>query len=189
MLIRHADPELDAARCAAIYAPFVEDSPASFEEHAPTASEYASRIARLNRTHAFLIADDDARIAGFAYAGPHRDRHAFRWACEASIYLDPAYHRRGLGRRIYGALFELLGQQGYRTVVAGITVPNDASVGLHEACGFAPVGVFPRIGWKAGAWRDVAWMVRHLGPDPADEPEPPAIGPPVRLAAPIETTS
>lgn len=186
MQIRHADPETDAEGCVAVYAPFVDGSPVSFEDRPPTVAEYSRRIARLSRTHAFLVADDDGRVAGFAYAGPHRDREAYRWSCEATVYLDPAVHRRGLGRMLYSALFTLLEQQGYRTVVAGITVPNDASIGLHEACGFTQVGVFPRIGWKAGAWRDVAWLVRDLGPGPEAEPEPPPIGPPVRLPAPVE---
>lgn len=186
MLIRHADPEMDAEGCVAVYTPFVRDSAASFESRPPTVAGYRQRIARLNRTHAFLVADDRGRVAGFAYGGPHRDREAYGWSCEVTIYLEASYHRRGLGRSLYTTLFDLLERQGYRTMVAGITVPNDASVGLHTACGFSHVGVFPRIGFKAGAWRDVAWLVRHLGPDPTSESDPAPVGAPVRLLAPIE---
>jgi L-amino acid N-acyltransferase YncA len=186
MLIRHGDPASDAAGCAAVYAPFVDGSPVSFEESPPSALEYSKRIERLNRTHAFLVADDDGRVAGFAYAGPHRERPAYRWSCESTVYLDPSYHRKGLGRALYTVLFDLLERQGYVTVLAGITVPNDASVGLHEACGFTMIGAFPRIGWKAGSWRNVAWMSRHLGLETEDEREPASPGAPVRLSAPIE---
>lgn len=186
MLIRHAEPERDAPGCVAVYGPFVEDSPVSFEEEVPSVEEYARRIERLNRTHAFLVADDGGRLAGFAYAGPHRERAAYRWSCEATVYLDPAYHRRGLGRALYSHLFGLLEARGYRTVVAGVTVPNDASIGLHQACGFIQIGIFPGIGWKAGSWRNVAWLYRPLGPVTESAVEPPSPGPPVRLPAPIE---
>jgi L-amino acid N-acyltransferase YncA len=186
MQVRHADAERDAAACLDIYARFVDGSPVSFEEQAPSLSEFTLRIERLTRTHAFLVADDDGRIAGYAYAGPHRDRPAYRWATEASVYIDPDYHRRGIGRALYKSLFELLVQQGYRLVVTGITVPNDGSVGLHRACGFADVGIYKRIGWKAGAWRDVLWLAKQLGPDSFESEPPPSPGAPVRLARPIE---
>ncbi|HTW12466.1 MAG TPA: GNAT family N-acetyltransferase [Solirubrobacteraceae bacterium] len=186
MLIRHADPEPDAPACLAIYTPFVVDSPVSFEDAPPSLHEFAARIERLNRTHAFLVAEDDGRIAGFAYAGPHRAREAYRWAVEATVYLHPDYHRQGLGRALYGPLFELLQRQGYRTVLAGIATPNPASHGLHRALGFEEVGVYRRIGWKAGAWRDVMWLAKQLGPDTDETQTPPSPGPPQRLAQPIE---
>jgi phosphinothricin acetyltransferase len=186
MQVRHAVAERDAAACLEIYSRFVDDSPVSFEEQSPSLSEFSQRIERLTRTHAFLVADDGGRVAGYAYAGPHRDRPAYRWATEATVYIAPASHRRGIGGALYGTLFELLEGQGYRSVLAGITVPNDGSVGLHRACGFEDVGIYRRIGWKAGAWRDVLWMAKQLGAD-TFEPDPPASpGPPVHLARPIE---
>lgn len=186
MQVRHVDAERDAAACLDIYARFVDDSPVSFEERAPSLSDFVLRIKRLTRTHAFLVADDRGQVAGYAYAGPHRDRPAYRWATEATVYVHPDYHRQGVGRALYLPLFELLERQGYRSVLAGITVPNDGSVGLHRACGFEEVGLYRRIGWKAGAWRDVLWMVKQLGRDTFETEPPPSPGPPVHLAQPID---
>jgi phosphinothricin acetyltransferase len=186
MLIRHADPALDAAACLEIYGPFAQDTPISFEDRAPSVAELERRIDRVSRTHAFLVAEDDGQIAGFAYAGTHRERPAYRWSTECSVYIAAAHRGRGLGRALYGALFPLLEQQGYRTILAGVTLPNPASIGLHTALGFTEVGVYRRIGWKAGAWRDVVWLARALGPETLDDDEPPSPGAPVRLAAPIE---
>jgi phosphinothricin acetyltransferase len=185
MVIRHADPERDAPGCLEIYARYVLDTATSFEETVPGLSEFSQRIARVNRTHAYLVAEDDGRIAGYAYAGVHRERAAYRWTCECTVYIDPDYHRRGLGRALYTPLFELLERQGYRLMLAGITLPNDGSAGLHGALGFEEIGVYRRIGWKAGAWRDVLWMAKQLGPDTFETEQPPSPGPPQRLAAPL----
>jgi L-amino acid N-acyltransferase YncA len=187
MLIRHADPTTDAAGCLDIYGPFAADSPASFEDGAPGLRNYEHRIERINRTHAFLVAEDsDGTIAGFAYAGTHRDRPAYRWTVEASVYLGERYRGRGLGKALYEPLFALIEEQGYRMVLAGITVPNAASEALHRSLGFEEVGVYKRIGWKAGGWRDVIWLARQLGPDTHESETPPSPGAPVRLAQPIE---
>src|SRR5579875_2355725 len=113
MLIRHAAPE-DARGCLEVYAPFANGTAVSFEHQAPSLDEYAQRITRVSRTHAFLVAEEGSAIAGFAYAGVHRERQAYRWSCEVSVYLGPDYLRRGLGRALYETLFPLLEQQGYR---------------------------------------------------------------------------
>jgi phosphinothricin acetyltransferase len=174
MLIRPADPERDAAACLAIYAPFVAGSAVSFEEVPPTEPEFTARIERLSGSHAFLVAEDDAgAVAGFAYGGPHRERAAYRWATEVSVYLDAAHRGQRLGTRLYAALSERLVSRGYRVALAGITLPNAASVALHESCGFTRVGAYERIGFKAGAWRDVLWLTRQLVPDSVDD-DPPA---------------
>ena len=128
----------------------------------------------------------DGEIAGFAYAGAHRERPAYRWTAEASVYLGERHRGRGLGRALYEPLFALLEEQGYRIILAGIAVPNPASVALHTSVGFEEVGVYRRIGWKAGDWRDVMWMSRQLGPDTHEAQTPPSPGAPVRLAHPIE---
>jgi L-amino acid N-acyltransferase YncA len=167
MRVRPADAARDGARCAAIYAPFVEGSAVSFEYSAPTAEELARRIERYSATHAWLVAEDDERVVGFAYATPHRERDAYRWATEVSIYIDPAHHRRGAGRALYRELFEVLGGRGYRIALAGIALPNEASIALHESLGFEPIGVYRAIGWKDGAWRDVGWWQLQLGPQNA----------------------
>jgi L-amino acid N-acyltransferase YncA len=171
MLIRPATPE-DAAACAAIYAPFVHASVVSFEEVAPDADTFATRIAHLTATHPWLVAEFDERVVGFAYGCPHRERAAYRWAADVSIYLDPVHQRRGIGRALYEALFARLRAQRFQVACAGITLPNDASVGLHESLGFEPVGIYRGIGWKAGAWRDVGWWQLRLLP-PLDDDAPP----------------
>lgn len=185
MLIRHATAD-DAAGCLEIYLPYADGTAVSFEDRAPSLHEMRQRIERISRTHAFLVAQDAGRIAGFAYAGEHRARAAYRWATEVSVYLGGEYQGRGIGRALYEPLFALVQQQGYRTLLAGIALPNPASVGLHRALGFAEVGTYRRIGWKAGAWRDVVWLSRQLGPDTHETEPPPSPGPPVRLPQPIE---
>jgi L-amino acid N-acyltransferase YncA len=185
MLIRHAAPE-DAAGCLSVYAPFANETAVSFEHEAPSVAEYEQRITRVNRTHAFLVADEGGTVAGFTYAGVHRERMSYRWTCEVSVYLGAAFRGRGLGRALYEALFALLERQGYRMLLAGITMPNPESVGLHKSLGFDEVGVYSRIGWKAGDWRDVMWLARQLGPETHEREMPPPPGPPVRLLQPIE---
>lgn len=177
-MIRDADPDRDAAACAAIYAPFVSESAVSFEEDAPSAKEMAQRIRRIGATHPWLVAERerDGRIVGFAYGSAHRARAAYRWAADVTVYVDAASRRRGIGRALYEALLARLREQGFHVAVAGITVPNDASVGLHEALGFELVGIHRGIGWKAGAWRDVGWWQLRLRPaqDRPAEPFAPA---------------
>jgi L-amino acid N-acyltransferase YncA len=129
----------------------------SFEEVAPDASEMARRIERLSATHAWLVFERDGAVAGYAYACPHRERAAYRWAADVSVYVDPAHRRTGVGRALYLELLGILREQGKRVATAGITLPNDASVALHESLGFELVGVFRGIGWKGGSWRDVGW--------------------------------
>src|SRR5579875_4163677 len=162
----------DAAACAAIYAPYVEGTAVTFESVPPTPEEMAGRIAAALATHAWLVLVDDGRVVGYDYGGPHKSRAAYRWSCEVSVYLEPGRRRTGAGRALYEALFARLEQRGYRMLVAGMTLPNEASAGLHRAFGFEPVGVWRKIGWKLGAWHDVAWMQRPIGEstDPPAEP-------------------
>jgi L-amino acid N-acyltransferase YncA len=169
--VRDATPE-DAAACAAVYAPYVTDTAISFESVPPTAAQMAERIRAAQRWHAWVVLEDDGRVVGYAYGGPHKERAAYRWACEVSVYLEPGRRRSGAGRALYTALFDRLAARGYRMLVAGMTLPNPASEGLHRAMGFTPVGVYRRIGWKHGAWHDVAWVQRPLGPDGAPPSDP-----------------
>ena len=177
MRVRQAEASRDASACADIYAPFVLETAVSFEERPPDAAEFAERIKKVTARYPWLVAEDDGRIVGFAYATSHRERAAYRWAVDVAIYIDPGQHGRGIGRALYEALFELLEDQGYRVAVAGIALPNPASVALHEKLGFEPVGVYRQIGFKHGAWHDVAWYQRALasaGSGPPAEPNPPA---------------
>jgi len=177
-MIRDADPQRDAAACVAIYAPYVESSPISFEERPPGAAEMAARIERTRATHPWLVAEPAGEVVAYAYACPHRERPAYRWAVDVSVYVGSDRRGQGHGRALYEALFDRLRRQGIHTACAGITLPNEASVGLHEALGFEQVATFRRIGWKAGAWRDVGWWQLQLAlagdDDLAGDGAPPA---------------
>jgi phosphinothricin acetyltransferase len=162
----------DAAACAAIYAPYVTGSAITFETDPPSLAEMAERIEAISRTHAWLVLEDAGRVVGYAYGALFNGRRAYRWVCEVSVYLEPGRRRTGGGRALYEALLPALVDRGYRVAVAGMTLPNDASVGLHCAMGFEPVGTFRRIGFKHGSWHDVAWVQRSIGggEDPPAEP-------------------
>lgn len=166
MRIRDATAD-DGAACAAIYAPYVTDTAITFEYEPPSATDMAGRIAVAQQSHAWLVLEDEGRIVGYAYGGRHKERAAYRWACEVSVYLELGRRRGGGGRALYEALLQRLTDRGFRSAVAGMTLPNDASAGLHAALGFEPVGTYRRIGWKLGAWHDVAWVQRELGPSGA----------------------
>ncbi|WP_020501114.1 GNAT family N-acetyltransferase [Sciscionella marina] len=158
LLIRDAD-KADAAACAEVYAAYVRDTVISFETTPPGAEEMAERIAA---AHVWLVAEDEGTVLGYAYAGRFMARAAYQWACEVSVYLDPQHRRAGLGKALYGVLLPRLTTLGFTTAVAGMTLPNEASAGLHRAMGFEPVGTYRRIGWKFGAWHDVAWTQLSL---------------------------
>jgi L-amino acid N-acyltransferase YncA len=169
-----AASERDAAACAAIYAPYVTDTPITFETDPPSPAEMAKRIAAASRDHAWLVLEDNGRVVGYAYGGPFNSRPAYRWACEVSVYLELGRRSTGGGRALYDELFTRLATRGFRIAVAGMTLPNEASVALHEAMGFEPVGTYRRIGFKFGAWHDVAWTQRILNDDSyASEDGPP----------------
>ncbi|HSJ08096.1 MAG TPA: arsinothricin resistance N-acetyltransferase ArsN1 family B [Longimicrobiales bacterium] len=167
--------DADAPAVAAIYAPAVTASAASFELEPPDADEMARRMAETQRRTPWLVCERDGRVAGYAYAGRHRDRPAYRWSVEVSAYVSPDARRTGLGRALYTSLFAVLRLQGFRSAFAGITLPNHPSQALHRAVGFERVGVFPRIGYKHGAWHDVEWLCLALLPHVAEPPEPVAL--------------
>ncbi|WP_233498409.1 GNAT family N-acetyltransferase [Blastococcus sp. TF02A-26] len=169
MLIRDAVPA-DAARCAEVYAPYVTGGAVSFELEPPSAADMAERIARAQVAHAWLVAERDGRVVGYAYGGEWMSRAAYRWSCVVSVYLEPGLRRTGAGRALYEELFARLAGRGYRMALAGITLPNPASDGLHRALGFEPVGTFRQVGFKDGGWHDVAWSQRPL----TDDDGPPA---------------
>ena len=116
------------------------------------------------------MAADGGRVVGYAYGGPFSPRAGYRWSCGVSVYLELGLRRSGAGRALYEALFARLAERGYRMLLAGMTLPNDASEGLHRALGFEPAGIYRRVGWKHGSWHDVAWVQRGIG----DQTEPPA---------------
>ena len=177
MRVRLADAERDSARVAEIYRPAVEGNFISFEESAPTADEMADRMRKVLARLPWLVAEDESGlVVGYAYASPHRDRAAYRWSVDISVYVDPAWHRRGVGRLLYDELLERLRALGYVNVYAGVTLPNDGSVALHESIGMKRIGVYERVGYKLGAWRDVAWFGMRLA-EPATDPPAEPLGP------------
>jgi phosphinothricin acetyltransferase len=173
MLIRPADPDRDAAACAAIYAPSVEATPISFELVPPDAAEFARRIAKYSATHQFLVAEEGGEVIGYAYACRWAERAAYDWAVETSVYVAAAHHGKGVGRALYTELFERLAAQGFRIAVAGVTLPNPASIGLHESMGFEPIGSLRNIGFKQGRWHDVGYWQRSLASLGDGDPKPP----------------
>ena len=164
--------EADASSVAAIYAPYCNQTVISFEETAPTADEMAKRIRSISATRPWIVLEDDGAVVGYAYASLHNERAAYRWAVSTAIYISSLHQRRGAGRALYTTLFDVLRHLGYFTATAGITLPNAASVALHEAFGFALVGVYRDIGHKMGAWHDVAWYQASLQPMPARPSDP-----------------
>ena len=153
----------DAPAIQAIYAPFVTNSAISFEAVPPTVDEMVARIkSAQEQGFEFLVADRATNILGYAYAGAHRTRPAYRASVDVSAYLAPSAHRSGIGRRLYEHLLETLAEKGFHAAFAGITQPNAASVGLHEALGFTHVGTYREVGFKHGAWHDVGWWQRLL---------------------------
>ena len=165
----------DASAIAAIYAPYCESSVISFEDTAPSVEEMARRVASIGATKPWIVLEDNGAVAGYAYAAAHHERAAYRWSVSTAIYIDRARHRRGAGRALYTTLFALLRALGYRQATAGITLPNPASVGLHSAFGFAPVGVYRRIGFKRGSWHDVGWYQAEIQPGTDTPAEPRSI--------------
>jgi L-amino acid N-acyltransferase YncA len=165
--------ERDTEQIAAIYAPNVTDTIISFESEPPSADEMRRRIEGTLERYPWLVCERQGRVLGYAYAGAHGSRAAYRWSVDVSVYVHEEVHRRGVGRALYGSLFAALDLQGFYNAYAGATLPNPASVGLHESVGFRPVGVYRGVGYKLGAWHDVVWWHLPLRERVAD-PDPPA---------------
>jgi len=170
-VVRSAHPA-DAAACLAIYAPFVRETQVSFEVEVPTEEDFELRIRETMRDYPWLVAECGGRIAGYAYARRHRERGAYRWSVEVSVFVGDGCRRTGVGRALYSELFAILRRQGFANAYAGIALPNDASVSFHESMGFAPVGVYRKVGFKLGRWHDVGWWSLRLTDDEAAPVDP-----------------
>ncbi len=153
----------DAGALLAIYAHQVEVGVATFEIEPPSLGDFEARIAQTLRGWPWLVFEEQGVAVGYAYASGHRSRAAYQWTVEVSVYVREDFHKRGVGRALYGVLFEVLRHQGFAVALAGITLPNAGSVRLHESMGFEPVGVYKAVGFKFGAWRDVGWWSLNLG--------------------------
>lgn len=141
----------------AIYAPYITDNAISFELEVPTVEELWRRAEAILPVTPWLVAELDGRVAGYAYASPHRDRLAYQWTREVSVYVHPDYRKAGLATRLYSALFQIVRLQGFTNLLAGITQPNEPSVRFHEQMGFRLVGIYHQIGYKLGRYYDVGW--------------------------------
>lgn len=173
-IIRLAEAR-DGDALAAIYRPAVTEAAISFELDPPDGAEMARRVERITARTPWLVCvsgDTGGEVLGYAYASPHRDRAAYQWSVEVSAYVRSDMHRSGIARALYTSLFAILTHQGFRNAYAGITLPNAPSVGFHASMGFTPVGVYRGVGYKRGAWHDVAWLERPLAAR-VGEPAPP----------------
>lgn len=163
--------ESDAAAVLGIYAPYIESTPITFETDVPSLESFEARLRGYGETYPLIVAERSGALAGYAYAHRCGERAAYAWNAELSVYLDPRFRGAGIGRALCTALLDLLAAQGVRNVFSLITVPNAASIGLHEALGFALMGTQRQAGYKRGAWHDVAWYQKQIGSF-SNSPEP-----------------
>lgn len=157
----------DAGAISAIYAHYVDHSVVTFELTPPDAAEIAARMGHVLPRYPFLVAEQDGLVAGYAYAGKLYERAAYRWAAETTVYVAHDRHRQGIGQTLYAVLIATLAQQGFQTAIGKITLPNPASVALHETFGFVRSGVLGRVGYKQGGWHDVGIYQLELGTRPS----------------------
>lgn len=164
--------EADAQALLDIYAPYIDTS-VTFEYACPTAEEFAGRIRDIRAMYPYLLLEENGRAIGYAYAHRARDRAAYDWLVELSVYLNRTSTGQGLGKRLYGLLIDLLRMQGIRTAMSCVTAPNPASEALHASLGFHLAGTSRCAGYKNGQWHDVLWYEKPLAP--YDAPPPPVI--------------
>ena len=164
--------EDDAAQILGIYTRYVLGSAVSFEVEPPSVSQIQERIASTLAQFPWLVCEREGEVWGYASGSAHRSRAAYQWSVDCAVYIHPSCHRAGVGRGLYTALFGVLNLQGFYNAYAGITLPNPASVGLHESLGFQPVGIYHAVGYKLGAWHDVGWWHKSLRPGTSIPTEP-----------------
>ena len=154
--------EADADALLGIYGPYIRDTHISFEYEVPTNEAFKERVISTSSVFPWLVCLSDDKIVGYAYAGKHRDRTAYQWSCDATVYLSPSVLGKGLGRILYETLFEILRLQGYYNVFAGIGLPNDTSVAFHKKLGFEEIGIYKNVGFKNNKWHDTIWLQLSL---------------------------
>lgn len=174
--IRAAAPE-DAAALLTIYAPYVAETAVTFEYDVPTEAEFSRRIARTLERYPYLAAERRGELLGYAYAGPFKERSAYDWAVETTVYVRRDERRRGVGRALYGALERCLGAQGILNLNACVACPEREdeyltrdSIEFHRRMGYRTVGEFRQCGYKFGRWYNMVWMEKHIGEHRADQP-------------------
>ena len=169
--VRMAAPS-DAQGILDIYAPYVRESFCTFETEVPSHEQMVEKIENYSQTRPWLVCTVNNTLASYVYASGHRDRAAYQWCCESSVYTHDDFQGKGIALQLYKALFAILEMQGYRNVYAAITLPNEASIKLHEKCGFTHFATFENIGYKLGEWKDVGWWKLRLNEYDA-KPSPP----------------
>lgn len=152
----------DAARILEIYSPHITNSSTSFETDVPSIDEFKKRISEYTSKFPWIVYELDGKVVGYAYASAHRSRCAYEWSVESSVYVDPDFQGKGVGSKLYQELFKLLKTQGVVNIFAGITLPNEGSIKLHESLGFTYIGKFMDVGFKQGQWWDVGWWQLQL---------------------------
>ena len=168
-IIRIATPE-DAAGILDIYTPFISNTSFTFETDIPSVEEFAARIKTYLINWPWLVAESGGKITGYAYATRHRERTAYQWSVESSVYIHDDFQQTGLGRNLYKTMFEILKQQGFTNVYAVINLPNDKSVAFHEKLGFQYFATYEKVGYKLGKWKNVGWWrlsINEYGDEPA----------------------
>ncbi|MBL7748501.1 MAG: N-acetyltransferase [Chitinophagaceae bacterium] len=166
--LRLATPA-DAAGILAIYAPYIEHTSFTFETEVPAVEAFADRIRQYLLHYPWLVLEVDGLIAGYAYASRYRERVAYQWSVECSVYIHDDFHRRGIASVLYTSLFNILSRQGFRNVYAVINLPNDNSVALHERLGFTYFATYEQVGYKLGRWKNVGWwrlILNEFGEEP-----------------------
>jgi len=166
--LRLATPA-DAAGILNIYAPYIENTSLTFETEVPSAADFADRISHYLENWPWLVYEIDGKIAGYAYASRYRERTAYQWSVESSVYIHSDFHRSGIASILYTALFQFLKLQGFNTVYAVINLPNDKSVAFHEKLGFSYFATYEKVGYKLGQWKNVGWWklsVNEYGDEP-----------------------
>ena len=179
MRIRSAVPE-DAAALLDIYAPYVRETAVTFEYHVPTREEFARRVESTLKTYPYQVMEDEAgEILGYAYAGPFKERAAYGWAVETTVYIRRDARGRGCGRALYAALEDELRKRHFLNAYACISWAEEedeflthASPRFHEAMGYRLCGTFRQCGFKFGRWYDMIWMEKMLGEHAADPARP-----------------
>ncbi len=154
--------EEDIAEVLEIYTPYIQNTAITFECEIPSLESFSERVRHYTEQYPWIVAKDHGKIVGYAYASLYRGREAYQWCCELSVYLRPEVRGRDLGRTLYSALMDLLTLQGYYTVYGVITLPNEASLALHNQLGFSVDGIQENCGFKLGSWHNTAIMSKAL---------------------------
>lgn len=162
----------DAAAILAIYAPYIRDTSYTFETEVPDNESFGDRIRQYTLDYPWLVYETDGEIAGYAYASRYRERVAYQWSVECSVYIHTGYFGKHIAQALYTQLFELLRLQGIMNVYAVINLPNERSVAFHEKMGFTYFATYPSVGYKLGKWKNVGWWQLQLNDYIQDPPAP-----------------